>query len=1094
MNMNMLDYMFSPRFKRLFASGDLYTGLDNIDRDLIELAAAGLFFMQQGHVLWIVGENENLKEKKAKLELWLKLLNPDPEGAGVPIHFYTNPFEDPYINNDGDVRAIGNKARLIADILGNKRLIVITTLSALSLKIEDRSELPHFFLELEKDRTMSRDTLIRELGFMSYRSRNIVEERGDISWRGSIVDVFPIDAPYPVRIEIEGDTVISLRIFDPDSQKSLKRIDRIVFPLCRFFINFETCADYFNGNQEGMQYLSHLLGDYRLIVSDSRKIIEESRKLLTHYEKIYDIAAENESTLKKPSELFTFKFPSCFEGKRILSINETWDNISSAVEWVKLNKNIIDLNLEDLRHIREALEKNNYRLFIFSPDEQIDERLAEHFRTFNHIAGKIPHSFENRETGSLFLADRDFRYIEPADFDRDRGDRLKSERRLLDDIELNDMVVHQVHGIGRFVGFKKLTFEGHVSEFLKIEYLNREYLYVPVYELDVLSKYISFEGYVPQMDRMGGNTWNLKKRKARKSIVTFARELLELYAMRKAIKGNAYSREYELEEKLAGGFEYVETRDQKRAIKDVLIDLEAESPMDRLICGDVSFGKTEVAIRAALRVVANGKQVALLCPTTILAYQHYATFKKRLAQFPVTLAMLSRMVSQKRKKTILKDLSEGKLDIIIGTHALISEGVVFNRLGLYIIDEEQRFGVFQKEKLKTRREDIDVLSMSATPIPRTLSLSLAGLQDISTIRTPPIGRLAVKNYVGYFSREIVISAVLNEMERSGSVFIVYNDIERIYTFKEEFRDWLPHVPAVVIHAKMNTREIETNLMDFIDKKYRVLISTTIIENGIDIPDVNTLIILDADRFGLTQLYQLRGRIGRGNRQAYAYFLVRKTDITEKARARLDAIREFADLGSGYKLAEFDLKLRGAGSLLGNKQHGHIEALGFDYYHQMLVNTIQEMKGERETQKQGKINIHFSYSIDPAYIRGSSERIALYRQILEAEEVDTLEELKLELTDRYGRLPDSIEKIFFAGMIRILVNKWSLEEVDVYLDKLVMKFREDAALPSLSEWKKQEKKFPGPFKLEPLDDNELLFTLHFTDYKTFMEQFAHGARG
>ncbi len=1089
--MNMLDYIFSPKLKRLITSESPYTDIDNIDRDLIELIVAGLFSMEHQHILWIVGENENLKEKKAKLELWLKLFN--PEEPDISIQFYITPFEDPYINTDSNVYAIGNKAKLISHILENKnkRLIVITTLSALNLKFEERHQLPHFFLELEKQQTISRDELIRQLGVMGYRSRNIVEERGDIAWRGSIVDVFPIDTTYPLRIEIEGDTLISLRIFDPDTQKSLKHIDRIVFPLSRFFLNYETCSDYFKSQKQGMKYLPDLLGadgDYRVVISDKRKISDEFGKLLTHYEKIYEVACEKESNLEKPANLFTFGFPSSFADKKVLSINETWDTISSVVEWVKLKKSIIDFNLEDVRHIHEILEKNKYRLFIFSLDKQINERLAENFATFSHIELKIPYSFENQETGCIFLADRHFRYIERIE--PDRADRLKSEQRLLNEIQLNDMVVHNLHGIGKFVGFKKLTFEGHVTEFLKIEYLNREYLYVPVYELDVLSKYIAFEGYAPGMDKLGGNTWSLKKKKAQKSIITFARELLELYAMRKAIKGNSYAKEYELEEKLGEEFQYVETEDQKRAIKDVLADLEAEFPMDRLICGDVSFGKTEVAIRAALRVVANGKQAAILCPTTILAYQHYSTFKNRFQDFPVTIAMLSRMVSPKKRKTILKDLAEGRLDIIIGTHALISKDIAFKRLGLYIIDEEQRFGVFQKEKLKAGREDIDVLSMSATPIPRTLSLSLSGLQDISTIRTPPIGRLAIKNFVGYFSKEIIISAVLNEVERNGTVFIVYNDIERIYTFKEEFQQWLPRVPTVVIHAKMKTQEIETNLMDFISKKYRVLVSTTIIENGIDIPDVNTLVVLDADRFGLTQLYQLRGRIGRGNRQAYAYFLVRKMTISDKARSRLDAIREFADLGSGYRLAEFDLKLRGAGSLLGNRQHGHIEALGFDYYHQMLVKTIKELKGELETRKEGKINIHFSYSIDPGYIKNSSERITLYRQILEAEGFEALQELRLELEDRYGRMPDSIEKIFFAGMIRLLVKTWSLEEVDVYLDKVVMKFQEDAEspFPLLSKLKKQEKNVPGVFNLETLDD-ERTWIFQFPDYKLFKERIA-----
>jgi transcription-repair coupling factor (superfamily II helicase) len=1068
----MLDEIFSPELKRLIAAKAPYTEINNIDKDLTELLIAGVYSLENKHLLWIVGENENLNEKKVKLELWLRLFHP----GKIPIHFYTAPFEDPYINNEDNVHAIGHKARLISHLLEmkNQPMIVITTLSALNIQIENRELLQDFFLKLEVSQTANRNDLIKKLTEMGYRSRDIVEERGDISWRGSILDVFPIDVQHPVRIEIEADTIVSLRLFNPDSQKSLEKIQSIGFPLSRFFLNHETSTDYFNSNKANMTRLTGLLTGYpyRIAISDQKKVTDEFNKLLLNYEKIYQAASTEKQDIKTPRQLFDFSL----ENEEIFSINETWDTISSPMEWVKLQKSLIDCNLEDLRHIDEKVKNNKNRCFVFSKDDGVSERLAESITRFTHIQLKIPFSFENRETKCIFLADSNFQYVEKIE----KTSQLKSGG-LIGEIQQGDLVVHREHGIGRFTGFKRLSFENQINEFLKIEYLNKEYLYVPVYELDVLNKYVSFEGYTPKMDRLGGNTWALKKKRAKKSMITFARELLELYAMRKAIKGNAYPKDYELEEKLESEFQYVETEDQKRAINDVLMDLEAEYPMDRLICGDVSFGKTEVALRAALRVVANGKQAALLCPTTILAYQHYHTFKQRFSGFPISIAMLSRMVSPKKKKSLYEDLTKGKIDIIIGTHALLSKQIDFKRLGLYIIDEEQRFGVFQKEKLKKNREDIDVLSMSATPIPRTLSFSMAGLQDISTIQTPPLGRQAIKNFVGYFSKEIIVSAVLNEMERNGSVFIVYNDIEKIYSFKEQLEQWLPQISAVVIHAKMKNVEIETNLLDFIYKRYRVLVSTTIIENGIDIQDVNTLIVLDANRFGLTQLYQLRGRIGRGNRQAYAYFLVKTMNISDKAKARLEGIREFADLGAGYKLAEFDLKLRGAGTLLGNRQHGQIEALGFDYYHQMLVKTIKEMKGEMEKEKESKINVHFSYSIDPDYIKNTAERITLYRQILEADSYERIAEIKAELEDRYGRAPDSIEKIFFAGMIRVFAKKLQLEEVDLYLDKLVIKLPEDLT----GELPLNRLSSSPAFKVDKSDD-DTLWTFNFADYKAFIE--------
>jgi transcription-repair coupling factor (superfamily II helicase) len=1071
----MLDKIFSPGLKRLIAAKAPCTEINNIDKDLIELLISGIYSLENKHILWIVGENENFYEKKAKLELWLKLFQP----GKIPINFYTAPFEDPYINNDDNVQAIGHKARLIYQLLEmkNQPMIIITTLSALNIRIENQDLLQDFFLKIAVNQTTNRNDLIKTLTEMGYRSRDIVEEKGDISWRGSILDVFPIDIPHPVRIEIEGDTIVSLRLFDPDTQKSLEKIQTIGFPLSRFFLNHETSKDYFNSDKANMNYLSGILTDYpyRIVVSDQKKVTDEFNKLLLNYEKIFQAASNEKQDIKTPRHLFDFSL----ENEDIFSINETWDTISSPMEWVKLKKSLVDLNLEDLRNIDEKVKNNANRCFVFSQDEGLGERLADSITTFTHLQLNIPYSFENRETKCIFLAHKNFQYVEKIE----KISQLKSEG-LISEIQLHDLVVHREHGIGRFVGFKRLSFENQISEFLKIEYMNKEYLYVPVYELDVLNKYVTFEGYTPKVDRLGGNTWALKKKRAKKSIITFARELLELYAMRKSIKGNAYPKDYELEEKLEAEFQYVETEDQKRAINDVLLDLEAEYPMDRLICGDVSFGKTEVALRAALRVVANGKQVALLCPTTILAYQHYNTFKQRFSGFPISVAMLSRMVSLKKRKSLYADLAKGKTDIIIGTHALISKEINFKRLGLYIIDEEQRFGVFQKEKLKKNREDIDFLSMSATPIPRTLSFSMAGLQDISTIQTPPLGRQAIKNFVGYFSKEIIVSSVLNEMERNGSVFIVYNDIDRIYSFKEQLEQWLPQVSSVVIHAKMKNEEIETNLLEFINKQYRVLVSTTIIENGIDIQDVNTLIVLDANRFGLTQLYQLRGRIGRGNRQAYAYFLVKTMNIPDKAKARLDGIREFAELGAGYKLAEFDLKLRGAGTLLGNRQHGHIEALGFDYYHQMLANTIKEMKGEMEKEKESKISMHFSYSIDPDYIKNTSERITLYRQILEAESYERINEIKAELEDRYGRAPDSIEKIFFAGMIRVFAKKYQLEEVDLYLDKLVIKFPDNFSetLP-LNRWSSSP-----AFEISKSEDDDRLWTFHFANYKAFIDEF------
>ncbi|MCP4219114.1 MAG: transcription-repair coupling factor [bacterium] len=1111
----MLADIFSPGFSLLLTSADS-PGIENIPPDLVELAVAGTFALTQNHLVWVVGENENLKEKKEKLLLWLRLF--EVETGGFAIVSYMRPFEDPYINKENRLPAAGEKAGLVAALQENKRLLVLTTRSALCVKIEQMEQLDDFFLTSAVDDEINREELWRKLLEMGYRSRNIVEEPGDIARRGSIVDVYPVSATFapggnmPVRIEIEAEMVVSIRQFHPDTQKSIQQLQQVSFPMARFFShqggdnavnpaygepgtdenqptgqsdtatsgNQATTGEN-SGVQQGMVYLTELLKDYKLILSDPNRIDGEFQKLLDHYWKIYDIAPEKERQRGKPGELLNFPLHK----ESYLAIAETYDDMGAPPQLVKLKHSLMELDQADIGTIKDKIENSAYTLHIFTRRKEVAENLSEHWGNVHTLDYEIPFSFENPETRHIFLTHRHFRWFNRS-ASTEISRELKSTKHsgFVKEIAVDDLVVHKIHGIGRFVGFQKLGIGNEVTEFLKLGYLNDEYLYVPVYELDVLAKYTAFEGGKPRLDKMGGSSWRSKQNRAQKSIVRFAGELLQLYAKRKAVKGSSFSKDFQMEEQLVREFGYVETLDQKRAIKEVLGDLEAEYPMDRLICGDVSFGKTEVAVRAAFRVIAGGKQAAVLCPTTILAFQHYSTFKKRFASFPVNIAMLSRMVSAKEKKRILAELEQGRIDIVIGTHALISKGVVFRDLGLYVIDEEQRFGVFQKEKLKKDREHIDALSLSATPIPRTLSLSMAGLQDISIITTPPIGRIAVKNYVGWFSREIVVSAVLNEIERDGSVFIIYNNIDKIYTFQEQLKEWLPDVETRVIHARMKGEAIEKILMDFINKKYKVLISTTIIENGIDIPHVNTLLVLDADRFGLTQLYQLRGRIGRGNRQGYAYFLIKSPRITHKAKARLEAIREFAQLGSGFKLAEFDLELRGAGSLLGNKQHGHIEALGFEYYHNLLNNTVKELQGKQEQERETKIKINFSYSIDPAYIPDSSERIAFYRRILDSRDIPRLQELRMELSDRYGRFPPGIEKIFFTGLMRVLARRYQFEEMELFTDSIEIRFAPPGKgkPPAIGEFLEQVE----GFGVEVLSDR--MCRVQLGDFRDFMKHF------
>ena len=1032
----MTQTVFSPAFWEKLASRGRRIVTAAVDREAQELAVAAIFTRSAESVVWLSGENEALGEKREKVRQWLKLFGCED----VPVHIHTLPFEDPYINTAADPRRIAAKQQLQADLGSGKKMIVLSTLAALSMRLEKAGVAGSGDgMEVRRGDQWERNDLIGKLTAFGYQARSAVEIGGDIAWRGNVVDVFPVAGALPVRLEFEGRRLVSLRSFDLDSQRSIAEIEGVQVSENRYFSGQAGGPLAIGEQPENAAYLTTLLGKYRLLVSDFQKIEHEYGKLLDNFRRIRHAVTDSQPGAPAVDAIFAFSY----RAEKMIDFVDFAAAASAAAEIRVWPKTIMTLDSADLEELRRKATVG-YRLLAYAADTHLLENLRLQLPALECHFFNIPCSFENPLLRLVCLSGRSFQYSE-----KQAKAREVPPEEWLQDMEQGDWVVHRQHGIGKFAGFKRLQFEGLSAEFLKIEYVNREFLYVPLHELDVLKRYSGSEGGVPALDRLGGKTWRLKTERAKKAIVHFTRDLLNLYAMRKSIRKMALPAVPELEDRLQQDFRFVETEDQKQAIARVLADLEADFPMDRLICGDVSFGKTEVALRAALRAVANGKQAAFLCPTTILALQHFKNFERRLAAFPLRLAMLSRLVSGAEKKRVAAGLKNGSIDLVVGTHSLLARGVEFKNLGLFIIDEEQRFGVFQKEKLKKGREDVDVLTLSATPIPRTLSMALSGLQDISLIQSPPLGRLAVKNFVGLFSRQVVVSAVLNEIERDGAVFVVFNDIERIFHFRDQLAAWLPDVAITVIHAQMPTAAIEKNLMDFIAGKYRVLLSTTIIENGIDIPMVNTMIVLNADRLGLTQMYQLRGRIGRSTRQAYAYFLVdpQRAAVTDKAKKRLDAIREFSELGSGYKLAEFDLSLRGAGALLGNRQHGHVEALGYDYFLELLQQAIREFKGEAEEEKALALRVHFPYAISEEYIGNTSERIRAYRRILETRQPAELEALRAELRDRYGHMPENMEKIFYVGAVKLFARLYGWEKAEVYPDRVQVGLGREIRLPA-----------------------------------------------
>jgi transcription-repair coupling factor (superfamily II helicase) len=616
------------------------------------------------------------------------------------------------------------------------------------------------------------------------------------------------------------------------------------------------------------------------------------------------------------------------------------------------------------------------------------------------------------------------------------------------DLAVGDYVVHVEHGIAQYQGLREIAQDGLTVEFMILEFAEAAKLYVPLTRLDLIQKYRSTDaGPAPVLNRLGSQQWSKTKARVRKAIEDMSGELLKLYAERATAQGTAFSKDNEFQKEFEDSFDYTETEDQLSAIRAIKYDMELTTPMDRLLCGDVGYGKTEVAMRAAFKAVQDGKQVAVLTPTTILSFQHFETFKKRFAQFPINIEMISRFRTAKEQKIIVERVETGKVDILIGTHRLLSKDIKFQDLGLLVVDEEQRFGVRHKERLKQMRRAIDVLAMSATPIPRTLHMSMLGLRDLSVIETPPKDRMAIQTVVAKFDEKIVRSAVEVELERGGQVYFVHNRVETIYEIAARIQELVPAARVVVGHGQMGESDLEKVMLAFMRHEYDVLVATTIIENGLDIPLANTILINRADRHGLSELYQLRGRVGRSNRRAYAYLLIPpEKELTEIARRRLAALKEFSDLGAGFKIAALDLELRGAGNMLGGEQSGHIEAVGFELYTAMLEAAVKEMKGETSEERPAtQLNLGIALRIDESYVPEENQRLRLYKKIAGANSEKAVAEVRAEMEDRYGAPPDATVYLLEAALVRLECERMGIAQIDRKRAELQIRFMEKAAV-------------------------------------------------
>lgn len=637
----------------------------------------------------------------------------------------------------------------------------------------------------------------------------------------------------------------------------------------------------------------------------------------------------------------------------------------------------------------------------------------------------------------------------------------------LSELKQDDYVVHLDHGIGIYRGLKFLKVGGSEGEFLHLEYEGGDRLYIPVDRINLVQKYIGGDGAQPALDRLGGTSWEKVKAKTRTSVLAMAHELLDIYAAREVHEGHAFSPPDQLYREFEAAFEFEETDDQERAIEDTLQDMEKKKPMDRLICGDVGYGKTEVALRAAFLAVMDSRQVAFLCPTTVLAQQHLQTFRHRLRSYPVRVEMLSRFLTSKENQQVLQDLAQGQVDIVIGTHRLLQKDVQFKNLGLVVIDEEHRFGVTHKEKLKQLRQTVDVLSLTATPIPRTLHMSLIGIRDLSIIETPPLDRLAIHTYITRYDETVIRDAVLREIQRGGQVFFLHNRVETISRMAQRLSDLIPEAKIAVAHGQMRTQELEKVMLDFLENKTQVLVCSAIIESGLDFPNANTIIINRADKLGLAQLYQLRGRVGRSHHRAYAYLLIPgEKIITRDAERRLKALQELDELGAGFKLALHDLEIRGAGNLLGKQQSGQITAVGFELYTEMMEKAVKELRGEQITPEvEPEIRLEIPAYFPEDYIPDANQRLLFYKRLASIDDIQELEALKGEIKDRYGPFQAEVENLFYVMRLRRVLKDYLVQQISYNDGRLSLLFHPQSPV-NVERLLALVKKDKGRYRLTP----------------------------
>jgi transcription-repair coupling factor (superfamily II helicase) len=1030
-----------------------------------------------GLVLLVVPTDRDVEQMTADARFFFGAIEGAPassvEDAVLP---FPSLQVDPYRGMRPHFRVASVRARALHAAASKRARLIIASAAALLPRVSSHDRLLQASIEIRPGSEIDPQALADRLVDAGFTREDPVDEHGAFTVRGGILDVFPAADVEPVRIEFVGDMVETLRRFDPATQRSTSAADYVrIVPVRERFDDdvFDVGAD-FEAAAETVSLLQFLTStqSLRIVASEFEHVEQSALKLREQLESSSTDAASRGQRAAPVDEVFARwedLVPRVSRAQRLeelmVEAPESPGEREGALAAVRHVRCLPSPAFHGRVHdwvveIRQARERGEAVVFVADSPGRA-ERVVEILREYEIVAVPVELA-EDAHAASALVAigalSRGFRlvdaglqiYAETDVFDEER--RAPDQRRSLTrtflsdlrDLKVGDLVVHVDHGIGEFVGLKQLGLRGSESqEFLELRYQGDDKLFVPVERLDLIQKYTG--GTRPALDRLGGTTWEKAKTRVKKAMRDMAEELLKLYAQRKAVPGHAFAADTHWQEEFESAFPYELTPDQATAIADIKKDMETPSPMDRLLCGDVGYGKTEVAMRAAFKAVMDGRQVAVLAPTTVLAFQHLKTLRERFAGFPVAIDMVSRFRTKQETKEVLEGLAAGRVDVIVGTHRLLSRDVVFKELGLLVVDEEQRFGVAHKERIKQMRKRVDVLTMTATPIPRTLNMSLVGIRDMSIIETPPKDRLSIQTNVVKFDAPVIERAIRNELQRGGQVYFVHNRVESIFSIGHLLQRLVPDARLVIGHGQMGEDELERAMLGFVERKHDILLATTIVENGLDIPNANTIIINRADRYGLSQLYQLRGRVGRSDRPAYAYLLIPPPEsLSPVARKRLAAIKEFSDLGSGFRVAALDLEIRGAGNLLGGEQSGHIDAVGFEMYMKLLEETIRELKGEDiDDEVRAAVNLRVDVKIDDGYVADMNQRLMIYRRVAAARNESELDGVLAEIRDRYGPPPPSVLNLAEYGRIRIMADRLGVEALDREDRVVVIRFRAKA---------------------------------------------------